>query len=139
VLVYATSSDLTNASVTLPADADVDDWLTAASGLVSEATLTDVYTVDGTGLPTDTTKAAAMRDAVIAQVKHWVKLGVDPIAGPAGTGGVVTSTALLSGNVQYATYAKQAEDRAAATVALSASAVAQLRAAGLGMSQPGSY
>lgn len=138
MLVYATTADLTAWPIE-PLPTNADRLIRAASNLVREATMTDVYATDADGLPTDTAIADAMRDAVCAQVENWVALGVDPVAGPAGTGGVVTSTQLLSGSVQYATYAKQAEDRAAATTTLCADAVLELTAVGLTTTQPAGY
>lgn len=135
---YATEADLTTwlgeNGQALPTGASATAYLRHAQRVIRSATVADVYSVDTAGNATDPDVIAALRDATTAQVGAWVALGVDPVAGPAGTTGVVQSSSLLGGSVQYATYASQAEERANATVAISADALGILQAAGLGSS-----
>jgi hypothetical protein len=136
VTTYATEGDLsawlTDNGLALPGGVSAVAYLRHAERIVRRATICDLYDTASDGTPTSTTVANALRDATCAQVGHWISLGVDPAAGPAGTTGVVQSSSMLSGSVQYATYASQAEERAAATVSLSEDALGILQAAGLG-------
>lgn len=135
-MAYATEDDLAawldDNGLELPDAWSATAVLRHAERVVRRATVCDVYDVDGQGVATAGAVRAALRDATCAQVAHWAALGVDPVAGPAGTTGVVQSSSMLSGSVQFATYASQAEERASATVTLSEDALGILEAAGLG-------
>lgn len=109
MVVYATlqQADDYDPGVSLPADAD--RWLVIASQLVAEAARFAVYTVDATGAPVDAGPAAAMRDAVCAQVSSWARAGVDPLTPTQNTARVVSSQSLSAvGSVSYDTTAEQA-------------------------------
>lgn len=70
---FATVADLATFGVTWAGD-DVDRVLTRASEVIADHVTTGYYT-DGTGAPTDTDVAAALRDATCAQVEQWVEVG----------------------------------------------------------------
>jgi hypothetical protein len=63
------------------------------------------------GVPTDQDAIDAFRDATCAQAAAMAANGVDPLAGPAGTGGAVQQSAIGSANVTYAVAANTAELR----------------------------
>jgi len=78
--VYATHQDLINYTqgftFTVPAEPESTRLRTRASEMVDEALLTAVYDTDPTTkLPTDPEVAAAMRDAMCAQVVWWDETG----------------------------------------------------------------
>lgn len=78
--VYATHQDLIDytegSAFTLPAEPESARLRARASELVDEALLAAVYdTNPTTRLPTDPEVAAAMRDAVCAQVVWWEETG----------------------------------------------------------------
>lgn len=102
VLVYATATDLqTWTGVANPANAT--QLLRSASLLIQSCTMTSLYAVDGTGLPTDATVLGAFKDATCAQVAYWVAAGVDPASGGVTTTAPVRSKKLGSGGVEYDT------------------------------------
>lgn len=75
---YATRADLAvwvgDAAAMLPSTSEQDRLLGHAERLVDTLVLAG-FTVDGTGIPTDPTVAAALRDAVCAQVEMWLAMG----------------------------------------------------------------
>lgn len=78
--VYATHQDLINytqgSDFVVPAEPESQRVRTRASELVDEALVTAIYDTDpATQLPTDPAIAAAMRDAVCAQVVWWDETG----------------------------------------------------------------
>ncbi len=86
--VYATAADLAAYTGTAaPADAAVK--LTRASAIITNVTIGAVYTVDGTGLPTDAATLTAFRDATCAQVVWWAATG-----DPTGAQGRLASTTI---------------------------------------------
>lgn len=71
--VYATQADYESSPYgATPAPADITNRLTVASDDVDEMTLSGVYDVDNTGLPTNTEVLAAFKKATIAQAKHTI-------------------------------------------------------------------
>jgi hypothetical protein len=95
---YATADDLATYSPNLDHPDDVAGYLRAASGLVGRATRRAVYTVNGSGVPTDATVLAALRDATCEQVTQWTRAGVDPTGtAPASNEGAVKSRTVTSG------------------------------------------
>lgn len=119
-MTYATAADVgTWLGGTTPADAD--RLLSRASDLLDETLLTAVYDTDTAGLPTDSTVAAALRDAACAQVEFWtVGDEEDDILGP------VQGVAVAGLQVQYG-----AGDNRATPMYLAPRAARILRTAGL--------
>ncbi|MFF3178097.1 hypothetical protein ACFVQ0_36380 [Streptomyces sp. NPDC057900] len=73
-----------------PAPADAERLLARAGEDIDSALLTAVYRVDEDGDPTDPPIAAALADAVCAQVEHWIATGDDGT----GAGGVWDSVSI---------------------------------------------
>lgn len=77
--------------------------LRGCTGLVLDATEGTFYAVDSlTGLATDATTLAALRDATCIQASAWVALKIDPATGGALTSSVRKSKKLGSGAIEYA-------------------------------------
>jgi hypothetical protein len=100
--VYATHQDLTNYTegftFTMPAEPESARLRTRASELVDEALLAAVYDTDPTTrLPTDPEVAAAMRDAVCAQVVWWDETGDEQGAADRYTSVSIGSVTLARG------------------------------------------
>lgn len=99
--------------------------LRAASYVIGEATNRNPYT----DTP-DTTSAAVLRDATLAQAASWITLGIDPdalgIDGPAP----VSRSSILDATVEYDTKAATAA-RSLAARELAPQAESILQAAGL--------
>lgn len=91
-MAHATTDDLADFVATVPANAQL--LLTRASRLVSQATMTAQYAIDGDGLPTDSAVTIALRDATCEQVAAWVKDGVED-----GTGAAPVYTNVSIGSV----------------------------------------
>ncbi len=70
-VAYATAEEYTTFA-DVAADADVDRLLERASELIDDTVRATFTISSSTSLPTDTTIAAAMRDATCAQVEYWV-------------------------------------------------------------------
>lgn len=102
MLVYATNEDLTAWPVS-PLPANAASLLRSASLLIRSTTMTAVYAVDATGLPTDPKVLEAFKDATCRQVEFWVAADVDPTNGGAQTKAPVQSKKLGSGMFQYDT------------------------------------
>jgi len=122
VLVYAADADLTAWINPVPLPANSATLLRSASLLVHSYTMTALYGVDGTGLPSDTTVLQAFKDATCAQAATWNATGIDPIAGGIPTATLVRSKRLGSGAIDYDTSASssvtvlQAKREAATTL-----------------------
>lgn len=87
---YATEAELADFLPAGTVVADADRLLRRASELVDEAVRVP-FAIDANGLPTDTDKAAALRDATCAQVEAWLEVGEEnDIDGMAGTNLTVT-------------------------------------------------
>jgi len=106
--IYATHEHLVaytaGSDVVVPAEPESQRVRTRASETVDEALLTAIYDTDPvTELPTDPRLAAAMRDAVCAQVVWWEKTGDEH--GTAGQYAMVSigSVALSRGSAGPAT------------------------------------
>lgn len=125
--VYATQEDLPESFD--PPD-NVDDLLELASGLVDTLLLTSVYSVDSEGLPTDEELRNTFRRAVVAQVKTWTALGLDPTLGAAGVNqkSQVSSKSLGTGSIAYQS-SSRAEDDQVQALGLSVFVQAMLDAA----------
>lgn len=74
--VYATPEQLT-AWTGKPAPPDAERLLARASEDVDDALTRAVYLTDDAGMPTDPDIAAALRDAVCAQVEYQLAMGDD--------------------------------------------------------------
>lgn len=122
---YATPADLLSAGWVddLP-DGDVVGRLRSASLRVALACQRNPYVDVPAG-----GDAVALRDAVCAQAKVWIRSGIDPSDLGVSEAAVKAST-VLDGKLEYDT-AGQARARAAAVDGLSAEAVAILTAAAL--------
>lgn len=108
----ATSADY-NATPGVPtAPANIDAILTACTGMVQEATRTAFYDVDTDGNATDTTIAAALTAATVAQAAAWVTLGIDPASGGVVQAGSASSKRLATAAITYADAAQAAQARA---------------------------
>ena len=138
-MALATSGDVSDFDPSLTLPANVDRWISVASGLVADAVAWSVYVPDPvTGLPSSAPHVAAMRDAVCAQVASWISSGADPTgAGDQASAAIVSSKSLSPvGSVSYDTQAAReaASVRAASTRYLCAEAWGILRRAGLARS-----
>lgn len=104
--VYATAADYQTYSGQTP-PADIDRQLARASELLdSEVLMTAWYNTDpATGLPTDSTVAAAFSQAACAQVEFWDDVGED-----VDTSGPVQSVSIGSVSIQYGSGGNQATD-----------------------------
>lgn len=94
--VYATPADYQSfTGQAAPADAE---QLLAAATRMLESTVFRLcwYEVDADGMPSNTTVAAALRDAVCAQVAWWEELGDSVGAAGAGWGSVSIGSVSLS-------------------------------------------
>ncbi|QCX77668.1 hypothetical protein C9F11_20165 [Streptomyces sp. YIM 121038] len=74
--VYATPAQLT-AWTGKPAPADAERLLARASEDIDDTLARAVYLTDDAGMPTDPAIAAALRDAVCAQVEYQLATGDD--------------------------------------------------------------
>ena len=110
-VVYAQASDYT-AEYGTPAPANIDQLLKAASRLVTQATMGDIYPVDTDGKPTDPAVLAAFVEATCVHAAAMAALKVDPTAGGVATTTVVTSKTLDGAAVTYANAAAAADARA---------------------------
>src|SRR5690606_4672629 len=110
--------------------------LATASRMVTAATRTAIYDTTPAGLPDDDDVADAFRDATVAQVVAWVRLGLDPATGPAGVTGPPASSSIGSASVNLAAREGQGEDRVKTVVTLVPEAWAILDEAGLVGHQP---
>lgn len=72
---YATPADLTAWLPDGTVVAEPERLLSRASELIDGHVLATYTVDDGTGLPTDTDIAAALRDATCAQVEFWLEVG----------------------------------------------------------------
>ena len=95
--VYATTVQLADWLEAAPPDG-ARRKLASASRLVDRALLTAVYDVDENDLPTDARIAAALRDAVCAQVEYWADGGITP----SGADAVYTEVAIGSARLRRA-------------------------------------
>lgn len=73
---YATATEL-GGFLGQPAPPDADRLLARASELLDGEVTTPFDVSADTDLPTDTTVAAALRDACCAQVEFWLEVGED--------------------------------------------------------------
>lgn len=101
--VYATHADLVTytqgSSFAVPSEPESARVRTRASELVDEKLITAIYDTDpNTLLPTDADVAAAMRDAVCAQVVWWDETGDELGAGGQYTSVSIGSVALSRGS-----------------------------------------
>lgn len=138
-MALATSGDVSDFDGSLTLPANVDRWISIASGLVADAVALSVYVPDPlTGLPSSAPHQAAMRDAVCAQVAWWIVTGADPTgAGDSAAGVVVTAKSLTPvGSVSYDAQAAReaAAARKASAQYLCGEAWGILRRAGLARS-----
>lgn len=108
--VYATPDDVENVDVA----GDLAAQLAYASALIDEHVLTALYATDEDGRPTDPTGRDAFRDAVVAQVKTWAALKIDPALGPAGVTreGSVTTKSIGSASISRSASSRAADDLA---------------------------
>jgi hypothetical protein len=122
VLVYAANADLTAWINPVPLPANSATLLRSASLLIHSYTMTALYGVDSTGLPSDATVLQAFNDATCAQVAAWIAAGIDPVSGGIPTTALVRSKRLGSGAIDYDTSANssvtvlQAKREAATTL-----------------------
>lgn len=83
-VLYATAAEVLAWLDGDPPAGDLDRLIARASELV-DANVRAEYSVDDDDLPTDTTVAAALRDAVCAQIEQWVEVdesnSIDGLAG----------------------------------------------------------
>lgn len=91
MLVYATTADY-QAWTGTTAPANITGLLRAASMAVREATELAFYTVDATGMPTDTVQKQAFNDATCCQAAALAAFGVDPNAGGTLEAGAVETS-----------------------------------------------
>lgn len=101
--VYATHTDLLNytqgSTFVVPTEPESTRVRTRASEIVDEALLSAVYDTDPvTKLPTDADIAAAMRDAVCAQIVWWDETGDELGTADRYTAVSIGSVALSRGN-----------------------------------------
>ena len=106
MLIYATSAELTTWGVAPPTNATT--LLRSASILVHRATMTAVYDIDDTGMPTDPALVEALSDATCSQVGTWVALSIDPAKGAADPKKAVVLKRIGSATIQYDPAAAQA-------------------------------
>jgi hypothetical protein len=95
------------------APTNIEQILRDCSALVLDATRGATYDVDSvTGLATDPTTLAALRDMTCAQAAAWVALKIDP-----NLAGVTTATVKTSKKIGSAGYEIASSDAAAASQA----------------------
>ena len=92
-LSYATPDQLADG-------ADVQ-YLAEASRLVRAATRNDLYDVSPAGAPTDPGLIDGFAEATCLQVRAWIVLGLDPVAGKAGMDSSVVSASVNGASVSY--------------------------------------
>ena len=133
MIVYATHTDLTSWIGAPQAESEVKGHLRAASVLVRDACVNDLYDITPAGLPSDPDLAEALVEATCAQAEIWLALGVDPVAGAAALEAEVTKSSIDGASIEVdasvsaaATAAKVASLDCLAPIALSI-----LRAVGL--------
>lgn len=130
--VYATTGDLETWTGN-PAPDNAAALLREASTLVASAIIADVYPTTATGLPSETGKRTAVREATCQQAGYWARHNIDPTAGTAGLDEVVTASSIDGASVS--TNAEElAAEKAASVEGLTSSALRILRLAGLGSS-----
>lgn len=100
MLIYATESNLSDWTDTAT-PVNAVQLLRSASGLVAEATQTDFYDTDDTGLPTDPLVLQAFNDATCAQVAMWIAAGIDPSAVGLNQKGLIASKKIGSAVISY--------------------------------------
>lgn len=112
MLIYATNTDLVQDpwGITEP-PAKVGLYLVEASSMVTAATRSSLYDVDGTGKPSVEAVLHGFRDATCAQVSAWISAGIDPTAAAAGQSQVVASKSMGPRSIQFATYERDAKQR----------------------------
>lgn len=132
MLTYATAVELAAEPwlVTTP-PANVGRYLLQASLLVRQHTLTALYATDADGYPSLTAARQGFRDATCAQVTAWIAAGIDPTGAGAGQSTVVASKKLGPREIQFATYERDAKQRAYITTHLVDTAVQILADLGL--------
>ena len=123
----AQPSDLaTWMGVTAPANATA--LLRAATSLVLAASDASYYDVDpNTGLATDATVAAVLRDATCIQATAWSKLGIDPDLGGVVVASVASQKSIGSAHLTYADAAAAATAKVQALTSLVPAAVRKLQ------------
>ncbi len=80
-----------------------------ASDLVTDACKCDLYDTDDSGVPTDTVKSNAMRDATCCHAAMWSIADIDPGGGVVGREIAIQSQSGEGGNVAYADPVKAEE------------------------------
>lgn len=109
-----------------PANAAV--LLREATSLVLAATGSSYYAADpDTGLATDPTTAAVLRDATCIQAAAWNALGIDPLTGGVVVSGVKSQKSIGTAHITYADAGMAAQAKAEALTSLVPSAVRKLQ------------
>lgn len=135
-MALATSADVADYDPSLTLPPNVARWVRVAEGLVVDAVRLSVYVADPvTGLPSSIANVAAMKEAVAAQVAHWISSGADPTGAGAAAGAQVITGKSLSpiGSVSYDAQAQRdlAAARAQSADVLCSEAWRVLQRAGL--------
>jgi hypothetical protein len=111
---------------TAPANATA--LLRAATSLVLAASGSSYYSVNPvTGLATDATVAAVLRDATCIQATAWFKLGIDPDLGGVVVAGVASQKSIGTAHLAYADATQAAAAKAASLTTLVPAAVRKLQ------------
>lgn len=133
-LSYATPDQLaehcTPAQLDKLADGADVQYLAEASRLVRAATRNDLYDTTPTGAPTDPHLIDAFKEAACLQVRTWIELDLNPVAGVAGMDSPVASASVNGASVAY-TGAAQDEAAADSLTCLVPAAMDLLRDLGL--------
>jgi hypothetical protein len=134
--IYADAADLAAwTGATAPSNATV--LLRAASILVRDVTMSAMYAVDSSGLPTDPATLQAFADATCAHAAALAAAGIDPAA--AGTQAGVSATAIGSASVSYLGYLGAEAARLELSRNLCPQALSLLRAQGMLSTPPMEY
>ncbi len=129
---YATTTQYATAYPTEEPPANLTQFLDIASRAVRRATIAAIYDTDEAGAPTDTTVAAAFRDATIAHTRAMIAAGIiDPAAGPAGFTGGTVSASIGRASVTRTARSGIDRDRVALFTGLAPNALSVLADAGL--------
>lgn len=135
MLTYATTDDLqTWIGAAVPTDAD--QLLRTASMAVRDATMTNYYPVDGTGLPTDAKTLQAFKDATCAHAAALSDAKVSATAGGVLAANVATSKKVGSASIDYAGAGAATQAKQALLAGLCPEGVQILRQAGIACAAP---
>ncbi|MBH0778818.1 hypothetical protein [Nocardia bovistercoris] len=119
MLTYATVEQLAGhvSAAQLDKLDDGDDvrYIEAASVLVRRATKNDQYEATPAGLPTDPVLSEALTTATCWQVRQWIALSVNPLAGAAGVKPAASSASVNGASVAYDVAASSAARADSAT------------------------